>query len=303
MRVVIAGAGGGVGASLAFNLLVSQLHCEVVMVDERVNMVRSHLWDLEQVLEQGVPGSIREGSLDDLPGADVLVITAAAPLTVNQSRMVYLRDNTAILGPLLDELAPGWPGTVILVTNPVDPLCTWVARRTGLGRTRLLGYTLNDSLRLRTGIGRQVGVAPGAVDAWMVGEHGDLAVPLWDRVSVDGRPVDLDPAQRVAVMEFVSGWYVRHVALDSGRSSTWTSGLGLSRMVRACLDPDGSDLWPASIMLGGEYGVDGVSLSVPVLLGGGGAREIVQWPLTEQQLADLHAGARFVRDAADGLVP
>jgi lactate/malate dehydrogenase family protein len=88
MRVVIAGAGGGVGASLAFNLLLSPLECEVVMADARQNMLLSHLWDLEQVLEQVPGGSVRAGSEDDIAGADALVITAAAPLTVNSSRMV-----------------------------------------------------------------------------------------------------------------------------------------------------------------------------------------------------------------------
>ncbi|MGH2894070.1 MAG: malate dehydrogenase [Solirubrobacteraceae bacterium] len=299
MRVLIAGAGGGVGASLAFNLLLGPLNCEVVMVDERQNMLHSHLWDFEQVLEQVPSSVVRAGTVDDVDGADVLVICAAAPLTVNNSRMVYLRDNAAILAPLLDALPDGWPGTVILVTNPVDPLGTWAQRRTGLERTRLLGYTLNDSLRLRTGIGRVLGVTPGRVEAWMVGEHGDLAVPLWDRVTLDGAAVALDDAQRAAVMEFVSGWYVRHVALDSARSSTWTSGLGIARMVRACLDPGGDELWPASVALQGEYGLAGVSLSAPVRLGGGGARGIEEWELSAEERGKLNAAAQFVREAAD----
>jgi malate/lactate dehydrogenase len=237
--------------------------------------------------------------MDDIEAADVLVVCAAAPLTVNASRMVYLQDNAAILAPLLDQVADGWPGTVVLVTNPVDPLCTWAQWRTGLARERLLGYTLNDSLRLRTGIGRVLHVAPGRVRAWTVGEHGDLAVPLWDRVAVDGERVALDGDQRSAVMDFVGGWYVRHVALNSGRSSTWTSGLGVSRMVRACIDGDAEEPWPASIMLTGEYGMDGVSLSVPVRLGGGGARRIEEWELAGDELEALAAAARFVREAAD----
>ena len=146
MRAVIAGAGGGVGASVAFNLLVSPLECEVVMVDARQNMVHSHLWDLEQVLEQNATGSVRAGSADDIAGADVLVMTAAAP--------------------------------------------------------------------------------------------------LWDHVTVDGERVTLDDAQRGEVMAFVGGWYTRHVALNSGRSSTWTSGLGIARMVGACVDVAGDALWP-----------------------------------------------------------
>ncbi|MGH2888657.1 MAG: malate dehydrogenase, partial [Solirubrobacteraceae bacterium] len=301
IRVVIAGAGGGVGASLAFNLLVSELECEVVMLDARANMVRSHLWDLEQVLEQGATGSIREGALDDVTRADLLVLAAAAPLTVNTSRMVYLADNVALLAPLLDGLGEGWPGTVIMVTNPVDPLCTWAQRRTGIDRRRLLGYTLNDSLRLRTGIGRALGAPPARVDAWAIGEHGDLAVPLWDRVQLDGRPASLSDEQREQVREFVDGWYVRHVALDSGRSSTWTSGLGVARMVRACVRSDGAELWPASIMLDGEYGIEGISLSVPVTLRGGGAAEIHEWALSDGEAESMRAAARFVREAAAGL--
>jgi malate dehydrogenase len=123
-------------------------------------------------------------------------------------------------------------------------------------------------------------------------------------VAVNGERVALDDAQRGEVVAFVGGWYVRHVALtgpDPPRSSTWTSGLGIARMVRACLEPDGDELWPASVMLTGEYGVDGVSLSVPVRLGGGGARRVEEWELSSAERDGLHASARFVRDAADGL--
>ncbi len=298
MRVVIAGAGGGVGASVVFNLLVGPLDCEVVLTDSRRPMLLSHLWDLEQVLEQDVTGSLREGSPSDLAQADVVIVTASAPLTVNQSRMVYLADNTGIIAPLLDALPAGWPGILIIVTNPVDPLCTWAQRRTGLDRRRLLGYTLNDSLRLRTAIGRILRVAPGQVDAWTLGEHGDAAVPLLSRVRVDGAPVTLDARQAAEVRQWLQEWYARHVALDSGRSSTWTSGLGIARMVAACTDDGDGELWTASVMPQGEYGIDGVSLSVPVRLGRGGAREIYEWPLSEDELSGLRAAASVVADAA-----
>jgi malate dehydrogenase len=303
MRVVIAGAGGGVGASVAFNLLRSRLDCEVVLLDRRREMLLSHLWDLEQVLEQGVTGRVRSGGPEDVFEADALVVTAAAPLTVNESRMVYLEANAEILAPLLDLLPRSWPGVLIVVTNPVDPLCTWAQRRTGLDRRRLLGYTLNDSLRLRTGVSRALEIAPGRVLAWTLGEHGERAVALLDRIDVDGHRVALTDSQRSMVEEFVGSWYLRHVALDSGRSSTWTSGLGVARMVAACAGAGGGDgeLWPASVMLEGEYGIGGVSLSVPVSLAVGGVARIHEWELSDSQLDRLLTGAEFVRAAADGL--
>jgi malate dehydrogenase len=184
---------------------------------------------------------------------------------------------------------------MLVVTNPVDPLVTRLQQRTGIDRRRILGYTLNDSLRLRTGLARALGVAPGRVEAWVLGEHGDTSVPLFGRVSLDGEPVTPTPAQAAAAEEYLRTWYVRHVALDSGRSSTWTSGLGVARMV-AALDGAG-ELWPASVVLDGEYGIEGVAVTVPVTIGRGGAARIHTWELGADELAALRASAEFVRAA------
>ena len=190
-------------------------------------------------------------------------------------------------------------GVLLVVTNPVDPLCTWILPRTGLDRGRVIGYTLNDSLRLQTGIGRAFGKPPSSVDAWALGEHGDKSVFLFDRVKIDGEPVEVSPAQQQEATDFVRNWYVRHVALDSGRSSTWTSGVGVARMVDAIGTGSGDDLWPASVLLEGEYGIDGVALSVPTTLGRGGVEQIHEWELTPEQQAALLDGADFVRGAAE----
>jgi malate dehydrogenase len=189
----------------------------------------------------------------------------------------------------------------VVVTNPVDPLVTRLHRRTGLDRRRVLGYTVNDSLRLRTGLARTLGVGPGSVEAWVVGEHGDGCVPLFDRVRVDGEPVLPTPGQRAEAEEYLRTWYVTHVALDSGRSSTWTSGLGVARMV-AALDGDG-ELWPSSVVLEGEYGIDGVAVTVPVTIARGGAREIHEWELAAGDLDALRASAGVVRSAVESLEP
>ena len=250
--------------------------------------------DLQQVLTSGATGSIEVVGVGDVLVADVVVLTAAAPLTVNQSRMVYLRDNAGILASDTAAIPPDWPGTVIVVTNPVDPLVHGLQVRLGLDRRRVLGYTANDTLRLRTAVGDQLGVASTRVDAWVIGEHGDACVPLLDRLRVDGAPATLSAAQASAAEDFLRGWYVRHVALDSGRSSTWTSGLGIARMIAALRSP--GELWPASLVLDGEYGITGVALTVPVTLAGGGAERIHEWDLSPAEAAAMHAGAALVRD-------
>jgi malate/lactate dehydrogenase len=262
----------------------------------------SHEMDLQQVVAAGARGTVRIVELAAIAQADVVVVSAAVPLTVNDSRAVYLRENAAVVAAIAQALGDpaSWPGVLIVVTNPVDPLCTWLVRRHGLPRERVLGYTANDGLRLRTAIGTLLGVPSRDVDAWVIGEHGDGCVPLLDRIAVRGEPVALDAAQRRTAEDFVRGWYVRHVALDSGRSSTWTTGHGVARMVAELAGPTGRP-WPASIVLDGEYGIRDTALGVPVRLGPGGVEAVLEWPLAEAERLALQAAARAVAAQVAGL--
>jgi malate/lactate dehydrogenase len=297
VKVALFGGAGGVGASVAFNIALGGGGHEVVIVDNRPEMVTSHVMDLQQVLEQGAPGSVREGDEADLRDSDVVVLCASFAEGLVDSRLLFLERNAEIVRAAAKALGTGWGGVVLMVTNPVDPLVTLFQRVTGFDRRRVVGYTLNDSLRLRTGIALALGLEPGRVDAWVIGEHGDSSVPLFTRVSVDGEPVELSDAQRAAATGFTQGWFAKHKALDSGRSSTWTSGLGSARMVNAITGGAG-ERFPASIVLQGEYGIEGVSVSVPVTLGRAGVEEIHEWDISRHELAALHAAAEQVREAA-----
>jgi malate dehydrogenase len=299
MKVTILGGAGGVGSSTAFNLALMRGSHEVALVDNRPNMLTSHVMDLQQVLEQAPGCTVLEGDPSDVADSDVVVLLSATPLTLGTSRLEYLEENAAIADALADRLVPDWDGLLVVVTNPVDALVTRLQARTGFDRRRILGYTVNDSLRLRTGLAMALDTPPGSVEAWVLGEHGDTSVPLFDRVRVDGVPVHPTRDQAAAAEEYLRTFYVRHVALDSGRSSTWTSGLGVARMVSA-LDGPG-ELWPASVVLDGEYGLEGVAVTVPVTIGRSGAEQIHEWVLTPNQLAALHASAELVRGAAVGI--
>jgi malate/lactate dehydrogenase len=256
------------------------------VIDRRPQKVLSHVMDLEQVLGLGGGRSVRAGEYDDLDQADVVVVCAAEPLTENTSRSVYLEGNARIVAAIAERLQ-GWDGVLIMVTNPVDALCS----RLDGDRRKVLGYGLNDSLRLRTAIAQARGVAAERVDAWMLGEHGDAGVPVFSRVRIDGEPVTLSAEERATAHEFVRTWYRRHVALDSRRSSTWTTGAGVAHMIGA-LGAGGDTV--ASVRLTGEYGIEGVSLGVPVTLGPGGVQAIHEWELTGEELAALHRAAEVI---------
>jgi len=218
--------------------------------------------------------------------ADVVVVCAAVRLTENASRSVYLSGNVRIVDAIAERLED-WDGVLVMVTNPVDALCS----RLGGDRRKVLGYTFNDSLRLRTAIAQARGVAPERVEAWVLGEHGDAGVPVFSRVRIDGEPVSLNPEERATAHEFVRTWYRRHVALDSRRSSTWTTGAGVAQLLCA-LQAGGETV--ASVRLQGEYGIEGVSLGVPVTLGPAGVQAIHEWNLEAEELAALHRAAEVI---------
>ena len=151
MKVTIVGGAGGVGASAAFNLALAGGAGEIVLVDNRPAMVTSHLMDFEQVLELSPGCTLREGVMSDIGDADVAVLVSSTPLTLDTPRIEYLAKNALIAEEFADQLTSAWRGVIVVVTNPVDPLVTRLQRQTGFDRHRILGYTLNDSLRLRTG--------------------------------------------------------------------------------------------------------------------------------------------------------
>ena len=92
--------------------------------------------------------------------------------------------------------------------------------------------------------------------------------------------------------------YVRHVALDSGRTSTCTTGSGVTRMVATIACWKG-ELCPVSIVLAGEYGIVEVSLTVPISLARRGVEEIHEWEISPEEHAALHEAAARVREATD----
>jgi malate dehydrogenase len=278
-----------VGSSLAFSLLMRPEPFDVVVIDRRPEKVASHVMDLEQVVALGGTASVSHGSWEELDAADVLVVCASTALTANTSRAVYLDANSAIIDAIAARLG-GWDGVVVMVTNPVDRLTARLARALG-DRRRVGGYTLHDSLRLRTAVAAALDVHVSSIDAWVLGEHGDRAVPLFSRVRVDGEPVSLTAAQRDQASAFVRTWYRRHVALDPNRSSTWTSGAGVASLVAAIVT--GADE-PAvvSTLLDGEYGIVDAAVGVPVHLGREGVARVLEWELDEDELAALRYAAR-----------
>jgi malate dehydrogenase len=290
--VGIHGAAGAVGSAAAFALVLGGAR-RLVLADAAAAPLACQRIDLEALAAACHGLDVTVGELDALAACDVVVACGSAPHRDGTPRMAFLEANAAILTPLADALdaAERCPD-VLVVSNPVDPLATWLQRRLG-ARARVLGHTLNDTLRLRTAIARVRGCAAGDVEAWSAGEHGPGAVALLSHAAVRGRRVTLSPAERAQVLDEVGGWYDRWQRLGTGRTTAWSSAWGVATIVRALLHGD-PRVWPVSTLLRGEYGVEGVCLSVPVLLGPGRATRVLDWALADDEREALAAAAAAV---------
>ncbi|HEX5145631.1 MAG TPA: hypothetical protein VFV85_01305, partial [Conexibacter sp.] len=292
-RVGIHGAAGAVGSATAFALALGGAQ-RLVLADAAADRLACLQMDLE-LLGAALPRfAAASGGLDELAACEVVVACAGVPHRDGAPRAAFYDENAAILAPLAAALRQ--PGAqcraVVLVTNPVDALATLLQRRLG-ERVRVLGHGFNDTLRLRAAIARCRGCAPAEVEAWSVGEHGPHAVPLLSRVRVGGAPAALTAAERARVLDDVGGWYERWQRHGTGRTSAWSTGWGAAALVRALLDGDPRP-WPVSLLLRGEWGVDGVCMTVPAVLGPERGPRPLAW--------DVDAGERAAIAAAGAAI-
>jgi malate/lactate dehydrogenase len=302
VKVSVIGAAGSVGAPAAFYIGVSGLVDELVLIDMRPNVVQQHAMDMSTAMsELGV--TVKAGAYEDLAGSDVVVNAAGVPQGLIADRMEMLPKNIPLVRDVALAVKQYCPAAfVITATNPIDPLnyCTW--RAGGFDRRQVIGYSVNDSTRFREIIARTKVVRTSQVRATVIGEHGSTQVPLFSSARIDGWPVVFTEKEKEAVRSEIPTILQRYEELQSGRTAGWTSALGLAALTRAVLQDTG-EVFPCSVVLDGEYGQRGLSLSVPVRLGKGGVKEIEEWDLTrdeheglERTAAAMAAAARIVDD-------
>ncbi len=298
-KVVIVGA-GDVGASFAYALAQAGLAEEIALVDLNADLARGQALDLAHGLPFLPPVHIHAGAADDYADAAVIVITAGAKQRPGESRLNLLGRNAAIVSGIMDAIvASGSRAVVVVVTNPVDVLTHVALRRSGLPPQRVFGSgTVLDTARFRYLLSRHCRVDVRNVHAYILGEHGDSEVAAWSMTHVAGMPV----ADYCAVCGRCDGW--RHAREEIVRevrdsayhiigykgSTCYGIGLALVRIVGAVLRNERSVLTVSSLM-DGAFGVRGVCLSVPCVVGAGGVEQVIGGRLTDDESAALHRSA------------
>lgn len=293
---------GRVGASIAISVLQAGFASELLLADARAEVAEGEAMDLAHGAAFHPTASVRAVSFDELLGTSALVLAAGRGGRPNESRLDLLRDNARVLGGIGARLR-GYGGLVIVVANPVDVLTWVVAESSGLSPARVIGTgTMLDSARLRQAIGEELRVDPHSVHAQVVGEHGDSEVVLWSSAHVGGTPLRRWPGWH-AEREAPIAERVRRAAYEIIKRKGATNhaiGLVTAALLRTSLRGERRILTVSRVQTG-VMGLDGVALSLPAIVGAGGAEEVVVPQLAPDERDALARSADVLRAAVHSL--
>jgi malate dehydrogenase len=240
----------------------------------------------------------------DTANSDVVVITAGLARKPGMSRDDLLEANAKIVGDVTKQVVEASPNSIlVIVTNPLDVMCYLAKHVSGFPKERVVGQAgALDSSRMRCFLAMELNVSVEDVTAFVMGGHGDSMVPLVRYSSVGGIPVErLIPKDRLdAIVERTrkaGGEIVAHLKTGSAYYSPAACSI---RMVESILR-DKKRVLPCAAYLEGEYGVQGLYMGVPVILGSSGVVRVLEVDLKEEEAAAFQKSAEAVRSTVNKL--
>jgi len=299
MKITVIGA-GNVGATTAQRIVDKQLANEVVLVDVLDGIPQGKALDMYEAtpVEKSDVKVVGSNGYEATSGSDIVVITAGVPRKPGMSRDDLLKTNYNIVKSVTEQVVSQSPNCIIIVvSNPLDAMCHVALRASGLPDRQVIGMAgILDSARFRTFIALDLGVSVRNVDAVVLGGHGDTMVPIPRLSTVAGVPItELIPAERIDVLAARTRNGGTEIVghLKSG-GAYYAPAAAVFEMIRAIVQ-DEKKILPCAALLHGEYGIDGIYVGVPVVLGANGVERIVEFKLSQAELAALHESAEAVR--------
>jgi malate dehydrogenase len=305
-KIALVGA-GQIGGTLAHLAALKELG-DVVLFDIQDGAPQGKSLDLSQAGPvEGFNASIR-GTTEykDIAGADVVIVTAGVPRKPGMSRDDLLEINLKVMeqvGAGISKYAPD--AFVICITNPLDAMVWALQRFSGLPSSKVVGMAgVLDSSRFRYFVAEELNVSVEDVSAFVLGGHGDSMVPLPRYSTVAGIPLTdlvkmgwLNKDKLEQIIQRTRDGGAEIVGLLKTGSAFYAPATAAIEMAESYLK-DKKRVLPCAAFLKGEYGVKGIYVGVPVVIGAGGAERVVEISLNS---AEQKAFEKSVQ-AVEGLI-
>jgi L-lactate dehydrogenase len=305
MKVGIVGC-GFVGSSSAYAMVLRGVASELVLIDMNQKLARAQAEDILHATPFASPARIAAGDYPQLEGARAVILACGVAQRPGETRLNLLQRNAAIFDQVVGRVLEHARGAILVIaSNPVDLMTLMVSRMPGVEPGRAIGTgTILDTARFRALLGDHFGIAPQSIHAYVLGEHGDSEVLLWSSAKVGGVPLsDFSEQFGGRLTEDLKpriDQEVRKAAyrIIEGKGATYYGiGAAIARIVRAIRDDERAVL-TLSGPGDGEPGLEGVSLSLPRVLGSGGVTATLHPVLSQEEGLALRKSAETIREAA-----
>jgi malate dehydrogenase len=237
---------------------------------------------------------------DETAGSDIVVITSGVARKPGMTREDLLKINAGIVRDVTQKVVATSPDSIlIVVSNPVDAMVTLAHRVSGFPKERVIGMAgVLDSARYRTFIAMELGLSVEDVHGFVLGGHGDTMVPLPRYSTVVGIPLPalLAPERIESIVQRTRDGGAEIVGLLKTGSAYYAPSAAICEMVDAIV-LDKKRVLPCAAYLEGEYGITGIFMGVPCVLGSRGLEKVLEIELSETERTGLSRSADAVRKA------
>ena len=305
-KVAVIGC-GLVGSASAFALLESGLFSEMVLIDADADRAEGEALDISHGMAFASPRTIYAGTYADIADAAVIVVTAGVGQKPGETRIDLVHRNVEVFRGIMGEIrARDCGGILLVVSNPVDILTYAAIRLSGLPEDRVIGSgTVLDTARLKQIIGDRLEVDPRNVHARILGEHGDSEIIAWSSAHVAGIPLEdffnMRAEGSYADFRDEMSDLVRNAAYEIIRRKRATYyGIAMSvKRICGAIARDEKSVLSVSNMLHGEFGIEGVALSTPCIVGRAGIEGRMPPSLNYAEQQSLKESAALLREVID----
>ncbi|MGD9092925.1 MAG: malate dehydrogenase [Anaerolineales bacterium] len=291
--------GAGMTGSTTAHWLAEREIADIVLVDIVEGMPQGKALDLQEAMpvirkDVKITGS---NAYEATADSDIVVITAGLPRKPGMSRDDLLVANAGIVRQAAENAIRNSPEAIFIVlTNPLDVMSYLTMKVAGISPSRVIGQAgILDSTRMRAFVAMELGVSVENVHCYVLGGHGDDMVPLTRQSNVAGIPLEaILPADRLsAIVERTRKGGGEIVGLLKTGSAFYAPSVAITQMVEAILK-DKHLIVPAAAYLQGEYGLKDIYFGVPVQLGRNGVEKVIEYTLTDEEMAAFQKSAEGV---------
>ncbi len=300
-KITIIGA-GAVGSSIGYLLVAESLASEVVFIDVNKEKALGEAMDIYQATPFLSPAIVRAGEYEDAKDSDVVIITSGLARKPGQTRIDLAQTNVNIIKSIAPSITKVAPNAIyIIVANPVDVLTYAFHKFTNIPANKIIGSgTSLDTARLKTRLSEIFKVSPKQVHANVLGEHGDTSFVPWSMARIAGVPIDeyktAITEKQGTLFDFDKEEVVEYVKKSGGviiqrKGATFNGVAAAVVYICKALFTGIDSILCLSTLLEGEYGINDVCVSIPVVLGRHGIVSTLTPNMTDEEVKKLQDSA------------